>query len=113
MGQESEENASAGRPVIDQLNGDVPYRAASDRLFSRQLHAAELCSGPGHHNSYHVEPRPPLLQFIASIDPLAAASVEYTHRPLDEQLSELGIRQVEARRLRRPGWRALCRAARR
>ena len=48
----------------------------------------------GTHNSYHIEPRPPLLEFIGTIDP-AAASMEYTHRPLDEQFGLLGIRQVE------------------
>jgi hypothetical protein len=49
----------------------------------------------GTHNSYHIEPRPALLALIASIDPLAAASMEYTHPPLDEQFGPLGIRQVE------------------
>jgi hypothetical protein len=49
----------------------------------------------GTHNSYHIEPRQPLLEFIGTIDPQAAASMEYTHRPLDEQVGPLGIRQVE------------------
>jgi calcium-dependent phosphoinositide phospholipase C len=48
----------------------------------------------GSHNSYHIEPEPALLAAIASIDPVAAASLEYTALPLDEQL-ERGVRQLE------------------
>jgi hypothetical protein len=94
-GPGSEENASAGRPVIDRLNGEMPYGQLLTAWLADNCMRLNYVQALGTHNSYHVEPRPPLLQFIASIDPLAAASVEYTHRPLDEQLSELGIRQVE------------------
>lgn len=49
----------------------------------------------GTHNSYHIEPYPGALDVIAQIDPNAALSFEYSHRPLAEQLGVLGIRQVE------------------
>ena len=49
----------------------------------------------GTHNSYHIQPYPKLLNGLASFDQGLADSLEYTHRPLDEQLEELGIRQFE------------------
>jgi len=48
----------------------------------------------GSHNSYHVIPRPLLLGAFIGIDP-AALEWEYTNRPLDEQLEDQGIRQIE------------------
>ena len=45
----------------------------------------------GTHNSYHVAPPPSLLEALGS----RARDIDYTHRPLVEQLSELGIRKVE------------------
>ena len=89
------DHAGVGRPVIDRLNGDEPYgRLLGDWTADncmRLNHVQVL----GTHNSYHKEPRPALLALISSIDPAAAASFEYTHRPLDEQFGPLGIRQVE------------------
>lgn len=89
------DHAGVGRSVIDRLAGDEPYgRLVGDWVADncmRLNHVQVL----GTHNSYHNEPREPLLQFIGTIDPEAAASMEYEHRPLDEQLGPLGIRQVE------------------
>ncbi|MEE9208705.1 MAG: phosphatidylinositol-specific phospholipase C1-like protein [Gemmatimonadota bacterium] len=89
------DHAGVGRPAIDRLAGDEPYgRLLGDWVADncmRLNHVQVL----GTHNSYHIEPRPALLALIASIDPAAAASMEYTHRPLDEQFGPLGIRQVE------------------
>src|SRR5262245_39313668 len=49
----------------------------------------------GSHNSYHVQPRPALMELYL----MTAASVfgawEYTHPPLDQQFSTEGIRQIE------------------
>ena len=45
----------------------------------------------GTHNSYHVAPPPPLLSMLGE----AARDIEYSHRPLTEQLSVLGIRKLE------------------
>ncbi len=49
----------------------------------------------GSHNSYHIEPAPPVRELIASTGRRRAEAIEYTHRPLAEQFSRLGIRQVE------------------
>ncbi len=91
----SNDHAGVRRPVIDRLNGDEPYgRLLRDWTADNCLrlnHVQVL----GTHNSYHVEPRPALLAALEAFDPQVAASVEYTHRPLDEQLGLLGIRQVE------------------
>ena len=45
----------------------------------------------GTHNSYHIAPAPPMLAALGS----RARDIEYTHRPLVEQLSQLGIRKFE------------------
>jgi Phosphoinositide phospholipase C, Ca2+-dependent len=45
----------------------------------------------GTHNSYHVAPPPPLLSMLGE----AARDIEYSHLPLTEQLSRLGIRKLE------------------
>jgi Phosphoinositide phospholipase C, Ca2+-dependent len=45
----------------------------------------------GTHNSYHVAPPPPLLATLGA----RARNIDYTHRPLATQLSELGIRKFE------------------
>jgi hypothetical protein len=45
----------------------------------------------GTHNSYHIAPMPPMLAVLGP----RARDIEYTHRPLVEQLSQLGIRKFE------------------
>ncbi len=45
----------------------------------------------GTHNSYHVAPPPPILAWLGP----QAQGIEYTHKPLTEQLAQLGIRQFE------------------
>jgi Phosphoinositide phospholipase C, Ca2+-dependent len=49
----------------------------------------------GTHNSYHLEAKPAVFAALAAFDAALAASLEYSHRPLAEQLTELGIRQIE------------------
>lgn len=84
-----------GRPDIDRLDQGRPFgrilRDWRDDNCMRLNYVQVL----GTHNSYHVEPRGPLLQLIAGLLPQEAPALEYTHRPLDEQLGSLGIRQVE------------------
>ena len=89
------DQAGVGRPVIDRLAGDEPFGQLLGDWTADNCMRLNHVQVLGTHNSYHIEPRPALLALIASIDPLAAASFEYTHRPLDEQLGLLGIRQVE------------------
>ncbi|MFO0818512.1 MAG: phosphatidylinositol-specific phospholipase C1-like protein [Pirellulales bacterium] len=49
----------------------------------------------GTHNSYHRAPPAQLLKWIALAGQSSSAAFDYTHRPLPEQFSELGIRQIE------------------
>jgi Phosphoinositide phospholipase C, Ca2+-dependent len=45
----------------------------------------------GTHNSYHIAPAPVMLAALGA----RGTNIEYTHRPLTEQLSQLGIRKFE------------------
>jgi hypothetical protein len=49
----------------------------------------------GTHNSYHQRANDSLMKLIAQSNPQAARDLDYGHRPLLEQLSQLGIRQIE------------------
>jgi hypothetical protein len=49
----------------------------------------------GTHNSYHLRPAPAVLAAIAQLRPDFAQAIEFSHRPLEEQLSLLGVRQLE------------------
>jgi Phosphoinositide phospholipase C, Ca2+-dependent len=49
----------------------------------------------GSHNSYHIAPAPSVLGLIAAGGRRNAEALDYTHRPLAEQFSQLGIRQIE------------------
>jgi len=49
----------------------------------------------GSHNSYHLKPVPAIFGTLAAIAPALADSIEYSHRPLTEQLDTFGIRQLE------------------
>ncbi len=84
-----------GRPAVDRLAADEPYGQLLGDWVADNCMRLNHVQVLGTHNSYHIQPRPALLQAIASFDPQAAASMEYTHRPFDEQLGLLGIRQVE------------------
>lgn len=49
----------------------------------------------GTHNSYHIAPHPELMQLIQITGKRLAESLDYSHRPLTEQMELLGIRQIE------------------
>ena len=49
----------------------------------------------GTHNSYHLEPNPQVMALIKGFSEDAAASIAYSHRTIEDQLGELGIRQLE------------------
>jgi hypothetical protein len=49
----------------------------------------------GTHNSYHLAPIPKIMDLIAISGAETARGIDYTHLPLPEQFSELGIRQIE------------------
>ena len=49
----------------------------------------------GTHNSYHLRGPESLHKLIANYAPGLAQELDYSHRPLAEQFSRLGIRQIE------------------
>ena len=49
----------------------------------------------GTHNSYHIAPAPSVMSALSRRSADMASSLDYTHRPLQEQFSHLGIRQIE------------------
>jgi len=49
----------------------------------------------GTHNSYHLRPEEPLMSLIMKVDAATGRSIDYAHAPLDVQLSQQGIRQIE------------------
>jgi hypothetical protein len=49
----------------------------------------------GTHNSYHLAPHDSLLTLMEKQRPELARTLQYSHRPLPEQFSILGIRQIE------------------
>ena len=49
----------------------------------------------GSHNSYHLRAHESLRTLLASRSPGSVKGLDYTHPPLPEQLSRLGIRQIE------------------
>jgi hypothetical protein len=49
----------------------------------------------GTHNSYHIAPHPNVMGILAAGKKGVAEGLDYTHKPLAEQFSRLGIRQVE------------------
>lgn len=49
----------------------------------------------GTHNSYHIQPRPALLQFYLTHLGSMAKAWQYTHPPLNEQFESQAVRQIE------------------
>lgn len=49
----------------------------------------------GTHNSYHIQPHPSVMKIIQQSSQAQAAAIAYTHRPLPEQFSRLGMRKIE------------------
>lgn len=49
----------------------------------------------GTHNSYRLAPAPELIELLDTEKPGWAENLQYSHRPIEEQLEELGIRQFE------------------
>lgn len=84
-----------GRPAIDRLAGDGAFGHSLNDWVADNCMRLNYVQVLGTHNSYHVQPRPAILAALAGFDPLVAMSMEYTHRPLDQQLGNLGIRQIE------------------
>ena len=82
--------AAVGTPLLPQAADNASctaVTAATAEACLRLNHMQVL----GTHNSYHLAPQPPVLALFGQ----RAAAYDYSHRPLTEQLSALGIRQVE------------------
>lgn len=69
-----------------------PTNPVTDREHEIRLNQIQVI---GTHNSYHIAPQRAVLDLIAARDAELARSLDYTHRPLPEQLGRLGIRQIE------------------
>lgn len=79
----------AGRPPGLADNVAWVNRAIDDRCVA--LNEIQVI---GTHNSYHLPPRPALLQTFVNVDP-AALEWEYDNLPLYDQFEQQGIRQIE------------------
>jgi calcium-dependent phosphoinositide phospholipase C len=90
-----EDTAAGDRPVIGRLETGKPYNQLLTEWISDNCMRLNNVQVLGTHNSYHVQPRPALLQLLKALDPIRPQALEFTHRPLDQQLGQLGIRQVE------------------
>jgi hypothetical protein len=77
------------RILLLSLLSFFPAAVTADDL---RLHQIQVI---GTHNSYHIEPAAGLKPFIRSAGASLLQSIEYTHRPLPEQLSQLCVRQLE------------------
>lgn len=69
------------------LAADEPLSADAWRLNQIQV--------IGTHNSYHLAPPAALRRWIALAGRAAGDAFDYSHRPLGEQFSRLGVRQIE------------------
>jgi hypothetical protein len=69
--------------------GSVGIARAADDVRLNQIQVI------GTHNSYHVAPHPNVMGLIAAGGKNLAEGLDYTHPPLADQFSRLGIRQIE------------------
>lgn len=70
---------------------DQPDDETQDPAADVGLHEIQVLST---HNSYKIEPEPALLDALRAFDAELADSLEYTHRPLVEEL-DAGVRHIE------------------
>lgn len=49
----------------------------------------------GSHNSYHLKPAPEVLEGVAAVSQQLADETDYGHEPIDDQLGQYGMRQLE------------------
>lgn len=78
----------AGVLFFTALSGCTPFAPTTD-LRLNQIQVI------GTHNSYHLRGHNSLLALIAAKNPKERDELDYAHRPLREQLSRFGIRQIE------------------
>src|SRR5690625_765187 len=79
----------------------LPIRAKSENCEESRPDNADDCllinyiQLLGTHNRYHVKPPAMLVSLLDEYEKGWAENIDYSHRPLQEQLEELGIRQFE------------------
>jgi len=73
--------------------GTAPCAGQSQRSPDEiRLHEIQLI---GTHNSYHLAPHAQVGSLIGTVSDSLLKSIEYSHRPLPEQLEQLQVRQLE------------------
>ncbi|HET9477599.1 MAG TPA: phosphatidylinositol-specific phospholipase C1-like protein [Dehalococcoidia bacterium] len=100
LGWEREMRSAAGyddlgRPVLDRLDGDESHGQLLNSWVEDNCMRLNYTQVLGTHNSYHLQPRASILWLVSQYSPEEAMNMEYTHRPLAEQLELFGVRQVE------------------
>jgi len=74
------------------LTPTLPVYAQQGHPGNLRLHQIQLI---GTHNSYHIAPHKSVGQLIQLAGKSVLQAIEYTHRPLPEQLQHLQVRQLE------------------
>ncbi|HSF54249.1 MAG TPA: phosphatidylinositol-specific phospholipase C1-like protein [Algoriphagus sp.] len=73
------------------LSLSVCFLVCTIPLFGQKINETQVI---GSHNSYKSAMPPPILEYLNTINPASAKSLEYDHLPLSEQL-DLGLRNLE------------------
>jgi hypothetical protein len=84
---QAQTDRSAAESASDAADSPQTIRPSTVRLNQIQV--------IGTHNSYHLQPHPAVMAIIRQAAGAQADAIAYSHRPLHEQFSELGIRQIE------------------
>jgi hypothetical protein len=74
------------------LHSSIPALAQNHRLHDLRLHQIQLI---GTHNSYHIAPHKTVADLIQLAGTSVLQGIEYTHKPLPQQLQQMQIRQLE------------------
>ncbi len=77
------------------LRAAEPERAGETSSAAKSPLRLDQAQVIGTHNSYHVAPDAVADGLLRSVAPREADANAYTHRPLTEQLQQLGVRQLE------------------
>lgn len=78
--------------LVALLNWSQVTHAQQENIRDLRLHQIQLI---GTHNSYHIAPHKSVAQLIQLAGKSVLQAIEYTHRPLPEQLRQLQVRQLE------------------
>lgn len=79
-------------PLLLSLMGGCRFGFADELEFEPRMNHIQTI---GTHNSYRLAPPRELLSLIAMASPRGSRALDYEHRPIEEQLGVLNIRQLE------------------